>query len=215
MNSSRSNLQKTLDLITFPFRALTLFEDDRFGLSSLATERFDYVAGQVKGYCLDVGCGRHNRFIREFCNNIGKGIDVYKYEGLTDENIVEDITSFPFADHSFQTVTFIANINHIPRSYRDLELKEAHRVCKPGGNIIVTMGNPLAEILVHQVVRIYDRLFNTNYDVDGERGMEEEEDYYLTDREIVSRLEMAGFRKIKKIYFKTQWFLNAMFIGTR
>lgn len=106
------------------------------------------MASQVQGYCLDVGCGRHKRFIRELCGNKEKGINVYKYEGLTDDNIVEDIFSFPFTDHSFQTVTFIANINHITRSYRDLELKEACRVCKPGG-IIFTTCNPLAELLVH------------------------------------------------------------------
>lgn len=211
----RTKLQKAKDFLTFPLRAVTLFENDRFGLSSLATERFDYVVSQVKGYCLDVGCGRNNRFIKEFCKDNGKGIDVYKYEGLSEENILKDITNFPFDDDAFDSVTFIANLNHIPRSYRDVELKEAYRVCKQGGNIIVTMGNPLAEILVHKVVKFYDLFFNTNYDIDGERGMGEEEEYYLTEREIIYRLKKAGFCEIRKKYFKTQFCLNAMFIGKK
>ena len=45
------------------------------------------------------------------------------------------------------------------------------------------MGNAVAEVMVHFVVRHYDQLFGTAYDVDGERGMGEEEEYYLTEAE--------------------------------
>jgi len=129
----RSTLQKLIDCIAFPIRAVTLFERDRFGLSSLATERFDYVAREIKGYCLDVGCGRHNRFVSEFLEGNGRGIDVFAYEGLSGEQIVEDMSHFPFEDASFDSVTFIANVNHIPRSLRGTEMSEAHRCLKPGG----------------------------------------------------------------------------------
>ncbi len=123
------------------------------------------------------------------------------------------MSQFPFEDSTFDSVTFIANINHIPESQRDIELTEAYRVLKPGGNIIVTMGNPLAEILAHKVVMIYDKLFGTNYDMDSERGMEEGEEYYLTNTEIKERLTRASFRIIVKKYFVTQWGLNHLFIG--
>lgn len=209
----RSPGQKLVDFLTFPLRALTLFEQDRWGLSSLATERYDYVAREARGYTLDVGCGRYNRFVREFLGNNGKGIDVFPYEGLTEENLVEDITHFPFSDATFDSVTFIANLNHVPRSARDQELGEAYRCLKPGGNIVVTMGNPLAEILVHRVVALYDRLFGTRYDVDSERGMSEEEEYYLLDSEIRARLARAGFRNLSKKYFWTQWGLNHLIVG--
>jgi len=43
--------------------------------------------------------------------------------------------------------------------------------------------------------------------------MDEEEDYYLTDREIINRLQLAGFTSIRKKYFITQWGLNHMFVG--
>jgi len=101
---------------------------------------------------------------------------IARYWGL---NKSERLTAFFHA--TFDSVTFMANLNHIPKSQRDIELSEAYRVLKPKGNIIVTMGNPLAEIAIHKVVWLYDKLFGTNYDMDSERGMGAEEDYYLTD----------------------------------
>jgi SAM-dependent methyltransferase len=214
-NMQRSIGKKLMDAATFPLRAFWLFYDDKCGLSSLASERFDYVAREVSGDCLDVGCGRHNRFIRDYVQGRGRGIDLFPYEGLTKENLVEDLGHLPFDDASFESVTFIANLNHCPRPQRDRELGEAFRVLNPGGRIIVTMGNPLAELLVHQVVRLYDKLFETNLDMDGERGMEEEEEYYLTDAEIRQRLARAGFIDIRKKYFLTQWALNHLFVARK
>jgi ubiquinone/menaquinone biosynthesis C-methylase UbiE len=213
--AKRDNKQKLKDFLTFPLRALTLFESDKWGLSSLASERFDYVSREVIGYCLDVGCGRHNLFINKYLNGNGKGIDIFAYEGLSKENVVSDISKFPFPDATFDSVTFIANLNHVPKSLRDTELSEAYRCLRTGGNVIVTMGNPVAEILVHGVVRLYDKIFRTNYDIDSERGMKEEEEYYLTNSEIISRLKKAGFKSIKKKYFLTQWGLNHLFVGLK
>lgn len=204
-----------MDFVSFPVRALVLIQTDRLGLSSLASERFQHVAEEVRGCCLDVGCGKHNRFVTEFLGGNGRGIDVYPYEGLTEDQVVEDVSRFPFEDASFDSVTFIANINHIPASMRDVELGEAYRCLKPGGNVVVTMGNPLAEILVHKLVWLYDTLLGTKLDMDAERGMHEEEAYYLSDREIKERLARAGFVRIRKRYFATQWFLNHMFIAWR
>ena len=207
----RNLKRKTLDFITFPLRAFTLFYDDRRGLSSLASERYEYAADEVVGYCLDVGCGRNNRFVTEYLH--GNGIGVYPYEGLSADNIVEDLSRFPWEDSTFSTVTFIANINHIPKSKRDAELGEAYRVLKPSGKVVVTMGNPLAEIVVHKVVWLYDKLFKTRHDMDSERGMGEEEEFYLTDAEISGRLARAGFKRIRKKHFLTQWGFNHLFTG--
>jgi SAM-dependent methyltransferase len=210
----RGRTQRLIDFVTFPIRALTLFERDRGPLSSLATERYDYVSREVAGRCLDVGCGRQDRFIREWCGGEGAGIDVFPYEGLKPAQILADPTRFPFPDASFGTVTFIANLNHVPEPLRDCELAEAHRCLVPGGRIVVTMGNPLAEILVHRVVALYDRVFGTRWDVDSERGMGDEEAYYLLDGEIVARLRRAGFGAIRKKRFWTQWGLNHLLVGT-
>lgn len=210
---ARTNIQKIKDFIFFPLRALTLHDLDRWGLTSLASERFDYVAKEARGHCLDVGCGKYNRFVKQYLGGNGKGIDIFSYEGLTEENIVKDMTHLPFSDNFFDSISFIANLNHVPKSCRDKELQEAYRVLKPGGNIIVTMGNPLAEVLVHRVVHWHDKFFGTNYDTDSERGMEDEEEYYLTNSEIMDRLLRAGFRNITKKYFLTQWELNHLFVG--
>ena len=41
----------------------------------------------------------------------------------------------------------------------------------------------------------------------------EEEDYFLTNSEIIERLKRAGFTDIKKRYLGTQWGLNHLFVG--
>ncbi len=213
MPKQRSCFQKILDFFSFPFRAISLFEQNRFGLSSLRSERFDYVSRKVVGKCLDIGCGKKNIFITEYLKNNGRGIDVYPYEGLTKNELIEDITHFPFADGEFQSCTLIASINHIPRSKRLTELQEAYRCLQNGGNIIITMGNPLAEILVHKLTHSYSSLFPHFTDMDTERGMHHEEDYFLNDGEIISLLTTVGFKNISKKYFVTQWFLNHLFIA--
>jgi SAM-dependent methyltransferase len=210
---TRDVLQRAIDFLTFPLRALTLFHHDKWGLSCLASERFDYAAREVVGCCLDIGCGYQNRFVNEWLGGRGVGIDVYKYEGLSEENIVESLPRIPFEDTSFDSVTFIASLNHVPASDRDAELREAYRCIKPGGNVIVTMGNPLAEVAVHKIVEWYDRYFGTKYDMDSERGMGAEEAYYLKDSEITARLTKAGFVTLTKKHFFTQWGLNHLWIG--
>lgn len=209
----RGFIQKLKDFLTLPFRALTIFYEDRWGLSSLASERFDYVAREVQGYCLDIGCGPNNRFVSNFLNGAGVGIDLLPYEGLGPDNVREDLTDLDFEDSTFETVTFIANINHVPRSQRDAELAEAHRCVKPGGNIVITMGNPVSEVLVHKVVYLHDRVFGTDHDIDNARGMDKEEAYYLTNSEIIDRLSRAGFSDFSKKYFLTQWGLNHLIVG--
>jgi hypothetical protein len=77
------------------------------------------------------------------------------------------------------------------------------------------MGNPIIEVLVHKIVWIYDKLLKTNFDVDSERGMEDDEEYYLTDKQIKKLLTATGFKNIKKKYFITQWGLNHLFVGNK
>lgn len=195
-----------LDFLTFPLRAFTLFYEDRWGLSCQTTERYEYVRNEVVGRCLDVGCGSDNAFIKSY--GFGEGIDIHNGN-------VKDLRVFPFDDGSFFTVTFIASLNHAPRSWRQAEVKEAWRVLLRGGQIIVTSPNPLAGILVHKIVWLYDRLFGTTLDVDNIRGMHKEEDYYLSDGELTALLATAGFARLRKKYFWTQWGFNHLWVGTK
>lgn len=209
----RSKIQKFKDFVTLPLRALTLFEENKWGLSSTQAERFEYAAREVRGRCLDVGCGKHNLFVKKYLGGNGVGVDVFLYDGLTEENILKNPSRYPFPDASFDSVTFVASLNHVPRDYRAIELAESRRCLRPGGNIIVTMPTPFAGILIHKIVASYDYVFGTNYDVDSVRGMHEDEDYYLADTEIIERLKAAGFSNITKKYFWTQWGMNHAFIG--
>jgi SAM-dependent methyltransferase len=211
----RSFFQKSIDFVTFPIRALTLFEDDRWGLSSLRSERFEIAARETQGYTLDVGCGKDNLFVTKYLKGHGKGIDIYPYPGLSEEHLVKSFSRFPGHADEYSSVTFIACLNHCPRSQRDSELSEAHRVLRPGGNVIITMGQPVAEVLVHRLVYYYDKFLGTHVDMDSERGMSGEEAYYLTEIEILERLTKAGFVAIRKRYFWTQWFLNRVYTGTK
>lgn len=211
----RSTWQKIKDFLTLPLRALCIFEGRRWGLSSIKSERIEYAAREVRGYCLDVGCGKHNVLINDFLEGNGIGIDVFAYEGLKQENIVTDMTHLPFPDNHFDSVTFIANLNHIPVNDRDAELNEAFRCLKQNGNIIVTMPSPFAGILIHKFVHWYDHIFGTQYDVDTIRGMHHDEEFYVTDQEIWKRLEKVGFIKIVKKYFFTQWGMNHLIMGSK
>jgi SAM-dependent methyltransferase len=155
----RSTARKCIDFVTFPLRApfaIPFGDNDKFGVSSLQTERFDYVAKEVRGYCLDIGCGPDNRFVTRYLKGNGIGIDVIRQQGLSDENVVQDMTHLPFSDSVFDSVTFIANFNHIPRPICVAELAEARRCLKHGGNVIVTAVTPLAWIIVHKVGFLFE-----------------------------------------------------------
>ena len=211
----RNKKQFIKDFVFFPFRVLLLVEESKWGFTSLRDERFSYVEKYAMGKCLDIGCGKGNIFIKQFHQNEGVGLDLFPYEGLTEENLVENFNVFAFPDESFETVTFIANFNHIPEKQRDIEVSEAYRVLKKKGRIIVTMGNPIAEILAHFNVWLQDTLFHTNLDMDSERGMVEGENYYVLDKEIKERLYRAGFTDLQVHYFPTQWWLNHLWVGIK
>ena len=199
-------MRDLINFLTFPLRAVTLFEQDIFFIDSLRTERFRYVNRYCKGWTLDIGCG-NNDFVTAFRRNLGIGID------LGDPKF--DPPKILIDKSAFQTVTFVACINHIPCSIRFEEIKEAYRILVPGGRIIVTMGNPVAEFLVHKLTEFYDRIFGTHTNPDYHRGMHEEESYSLHNEIIIDLLLKAGFRNIQIKYFWTQWFLNHLFIAEK
>jgi SAM-dependent methyltransferase len=213
LKDKRGAFQRFLDFILFPFRGLVALEDNKWGLTSLRHERYHYVSRYCKGRVLDVGCGRNNVFINEFMNGNGWGIDVYKYEGLQANQVFPDLSRFPCEDKSYDTIVFIANLNHVPPRNRLTELREAFRCLNDGGRIVLTMGNPVAEILAHKLVYFNEKVLGIESDVDYERGMSEEEEYYVKYTEIKRLLKEAGFVDIRSRTFWEQWGLNKLFVG--
>ena len=80
-------------------------------------------------------------------NKNGVGVDVYDWGGGA--IIVNDSSNLPFADSSFDTITFLACLNHIPN--RSDVIREAYRLIRPGGNLVVTMINPMLGKIGHTI----------------------------------------------------------------
>ena len=146
--SRKSVLQSAWDLAGAPLRMVLLpdSQSERLHLTSLRAERYAAVLPQLRGRILDIGAGDNAlvRLYRQTQLRTGKdgadadnsvGVDVVDWGGDTLKITSSD--SLPFESGSFDTVCFIACINHIPE--RIGALKEAHRVLKPGGQVVATM----------------------------------------------------------------------------
>ena len=130
--------QLVWDFCGIPFRFI-LFDQvwlSRFGWVTLEDERLSLILPHVKGRLLDIGCGT-NTLVRRY--RYGVGIDLYDHGGGA--LIVDNSAQLPFATRSFDTVTFVACFNLIP--YRTQVLSEAMRLLRPGGQLLITMINPI------------------------------------------------------------------------
>jgi ubiquinone/menaquinone biosynthesis C-methylase UbiE len=211
MNSRRGRLHAAIDSVLFPLRALFVPEDSAFGLTSLREERFEMVARFAKGKVLDLGCGRGNLFIRNWTEVPGStGMDVFAYDGVGMAH--QDMTSLPFPDKSFDTVTLIAVGGHIPQRLRVPEFCEAARVLRPGGLLLMTEGEPITQTVGHLWRRCSYALVGRR-DMDSERGMEEDEQYCMPKEEIRLYLNTPPMRLVKSIGF--MWGLNNIYVAEK
>lgn len=204
----RRNMQAFFDTTLFPLRAVFMGPKGYLGLSSLRQERMRMVARYCRGQVLDVGCGPHNSFIRDYIGEEnGVGVDVYPYEGV--DFIVEDPTRLPFDDGAFDTVTLIAVGGHIPRNKRIDEFREFGRVLRPGGRIVMTEGEPITQTICHVWWHFYLGLFGQK-DIDHERGMEEEEQYCMPRQEIFKYGSTPPLNVV--LHRRFMWRLNNIYI---
>jgi len=109
---------------------------------ALATRRVRAVLPHISGRLLDVGCGS-NRLVRHYAN--GVGVDVHPWPGA--DVIVADTATLQWESASFDTVTIIAALNHIPN--RAAVLNECRRVLRPGGRVVITMLTPRTSRIWH------------------------------------------------------------------
>lgn len=162
-------------------------------------ERLYRVLAEYRGAALDIGCG-NNRVIKTYRSegHRGLGVDVYSWEGP--DMIVEDTAILPFDSQSFDTISFVACLNHIPN--RGEVLLEARRLLKPGGCVVITNLTPRISYIWHKIA-VWDRDQKT-------RGMNDGEVWGFTDKQLQSLLSSAGFRLTKRKHF--MWGLNNLYI---
>jgi ubiquinone/menaquinone biosynthesis C-methylase UbiE len=156
--------------------------NDRLG-TILKKKRIRAALPHIQGRFLDIGCG-HNDLVKAYKDKgrDGLGVDVYPWPGA--DVVVEDTARLPYEDSSFDTLSIIAALNHIPN--RKEVLAEARRVLKPGGRLIITMIPPT-------ISRIWHKL-RKPWDVDQtERGMKEGEVWGITPAQVRQLLTEAGF----------------------
>jgi SAM-dependent methyltransferase len=193
----KSALQTAWDFVGAPFR-LVLFDQKwlpRFHWTTLEDERIGAVLPHIQGRLLDVGAGT-NELVRRYGNGIG--VDVVEWGHGA--QVVEDTSKLPFEDASFETVSFVACLNHIP--YRQAALREARRLLKPGGRLVVTMIDPILGGVGH-VIWWYG-------EHEHRGGMKEGEVGGMWNREIVRLCEAEGFRLVRHERFV--YLMNNLFV---
>lgn len=153
----------------------------------LVNLRVKTVLPYLQGYLLDIGCGT-NEIVRQYRNGIG--VDIYQWGSV--DLVVNDTSKLPFKNESFDRVTIIAALNHIPN--REAVLMEANRLLKSDGQIVVTMIPP-------KISRVWHFL-RKPWDADQkERGMASGEVFGFEQDEIRKMLRKAGFEVIAEKSF--------------
>lgn len=170
------------------------------GLTTNEEIRINQVLHHTEGRLLDIGCGR-NLLVQGYREGGGGGVgvDVYQWDGV--DQVVADTAKLPFDSNEFDTITFVACINHIPN--RDLVLTEAHRLLKAGGRVVLTNLPPMISLIWHKIAF---------WDEDQhERGMAEGEVWGLKKDQMEELFNNAGFQVTH--YSRFSWGLNELYVA--
>jgi len=192
-------------------------------------EKFARIRSKIKsGRLLDIGCGP-GTFIGTLGSSVSAtGVDISKQQisyALANNKdaeknfkVVND-PPYEFADGLFDTVTLIELVEHLPYEQCLLLLKEAHRLLRSGGRILISTPDyfglwPFLEVLVNRLGKInYEEQHITHFDETKLRQLVDEvgfeiqriEKYQLfspfaailgwTVADIASRLEPSWLRR--------------------
>jgi len=169
----------------------------------LEYQRRRIVLKHVRGRYLDIGCGL-NKAVTEYRSRGGDciGVDVFNFGGA--DLIVEDTAKLDFPDASFETISFIACLNHIPN--RGKVLDEAHRLLQPGGQVLITMIPPRLSAIWHWLIRPWD-------EDQTDRGMKQGEVWGISTSEITSLMQSSGLELVRHTRFV--FGLNNLYIARK
>ncbi|CAN2040210.1 Methyltransferase type 11 domain protein [Candidatus Magnetomoraceae bacterium gMMP-15] len=199
-NKEKTLIQKFVDFIYFPIRALLPYKwVQMLHLTDLGRERRMAVIPYLKGLILDVGCGPINQLKQEYS---GRTItcDIYNWGNL---DVVCASEALVFQNQTFDSVVMLACLNHFKNISKALE--EAHRVLKPDGRLIITMPSKFIGTIVHLAVSWFD--------YDHVRGMDQNEVFGLSKQTVKRYLEKGGFDLILEKGFIYN--LNKLFIAKK
>lgn len=196
-----SNKKRIISRIAFPLLIFLSREQSlKLGLIPIDDERVIMALKSVNGRTLDVGCGANN-FIHSYGNGIG--VDVSNWKGV--DVVIDDAARLPFKSGEFDTVTYLACLNHIPN--RTDSVKEAARVLKNDGQIIITMIPPILGKFIHWL-RFRNDPDHKVRDIQHDREL-----MGMSSSHIYAILNEAGFTNIKRKRFV--FGLNTIYIAKR
>ena len=151
----------------------------------------------VRGRLLDLACG-YNNLTR--AHGLGLGADVFPWAGI--DIRIGDAAQLPFRDESFDTVSVVAALNHIPN--REAALLAVRRVLRPDGLFLCTMIGPrtgrLAHLIFHQ-------------DEHRRGGMRQGEVDGIRPAAMRALLRQAGFELVREVPF--QLGLNRLYVARK
>jgi SAM-dependent methyltransferase len=168
------------------------------GLLTNEDIRIRQVLVHAKGKLLDIGCG-NNRLVKLYLQMSGEGIGVDVYRWDDSVLLVKNTANLPFGPGTFNTITFVASINHIPNRLE--VLKEAHRLLATRGALILTNLSPFISKIWHKWA-FWDK-------DQHERGMKEGEVWGFFEKDLTKLLNQAGFKVLWKKRFS--WRLNQIY----
>ena len=170
------------------------------GLTPIDDERVIMALKHAKGEVLDIGCGANN-FIRSYGKGIGA--DVFPWKGC--DRVIKDASKLPFKPGDFDTISFLACLNHIPN--RDDALKDAHRVLSKEGRVLVTMITPRWGKFIHCI------RFRNDPDHQDRHIDHDHELLGMSDEHVKTLLKDAGFQSIRRKRFV--FGLNNLYIAEK
>lgn len=150
------------------------------------------------GVICDIGCGAEPRFLLGLQGLIseGWGIDkktttkIWSDKVQTIRKNLDEKNFLPFSRNKFDCVTLLASLEHL--KFLKEFLKEAWRVLKPRGIIIITTPSPISKPILE---------FLAFLSLVSKEEVKDHKHYY-SKRELINLLQASGFCDIEHRYFE-------------